>query len=120
MQQPQTDRQGCNDAVFPNPMYESGADTTPMEEPQTDWQARGDVAADVPDQIYESVPDATPMEQDPNPLYAPGKEAASKQRKKNVRRCVRLWQIFSPVVVVGIAILLSYFSGQFSLLASKL
>ncbi|XP_035675997.1 scavenger receptor class A member 5-like [Branchiostoma floridae] len=32
MQQPRTDRQGCTDAVSPNPMYGSGEDATPMEQ----------------------------------------------------------------------------------------
>ncbi|XP_078594464.1 uncharacterized protein LOC144872280 [Branchiostoma floridae x Branchiostoma japonicum] len=99
------------------------SDSTPIDEPQTDWQARADAAAKIPNPIYASRADTTPMQQPqtdwqaradavasiPNLVYA-SRAAATTRWNKCVRRCRKVWNILGPLVAVFIAVLSSYFA----------
>eukprot|EP00058_Branchiostoma_floridae_P003440 XP_002588928.1 hypothetical protein BRAFLDRAFT_89117 [Branchiostoma floridae] len=60
MEQPQTDWQSR--ASKANPTYASGEDTTPMQEPQTYWQARADATTFETNPVYASGEDTTPVQ----------------------------------------------------------
>ncbi|XP_078589516.1 uncharacterized protein LOC144869885 [Branchiostoma floridae x Branchiostoma japonicum] len=85
-----------------SPTVDTGPGTTPLPEPQTDC---------FPNPVYATVADQTDCF--PEPQHAPG--AASKKKTKCASRCQVLWKIASPVIVVVIAVLSSYFAVRFTI-----
>ncbi|XP_078678997.1 uncharacterized protein LOC144914726 [Branchiostoma floridae x Branchiostoma belcheri] len=105
-QSPQTDWQARADAAacVPNPMYASGrasgAGTTPKQPLQTYWWARTDAAACVDKTVYAS----GAGDHDPPTCHKAG----------CFSRCKMLWQIFCPLIVIAIAVILQYFAVKFT------
>eukprot|EP00058_Branchiostoma_floridae_P012251 XP_002597739.1 hypothetical protein BRAFLDRAFT_77358 [Branchiostoma floridae] len=101
-----------------NPTYAPGEDTTPMEEPQTDWQAQADAAVNVSDPMYASIPDATPMEQEQadsqdlahaaasgnNPAFDPAAGTIVGKRRRKVPFKLKTWTLRWPPSTTNISL----------------
>eukprot|EP00058_Branchiostoma_floridae_P015261 XP_002600749.1 hypothetical protein BRAFLDRAFT_83492 [Branchiostoma floridae] len=98
-----------------------GSGTTPMQQPQTDWQARADAAARIPNPMYSSRAGTTPMQQPqtdwqaradaaasiPNPMYASRADRTYPGGESGRGALCSFIRSHHSCMIAGIAVLLS-------------